>query len=305
MTAVAAAAPGPLARVPPQLLLTAAAVSLQTGSALATRLFPAIGAPGVLALRMGVAALALLVIGRAWRFLPRGRAVGLVVAFGAVLGSMNLMFYLALERIPLGVTVALELLGPLAVAVVGSRSARDLGWAGVAVAGVAVLVGPTALRSLTGGAGEHLDGAGVLLALGAGAAWAGYIVLGHRVAGALPGTAGLAWAMVAASVVLLPLGAATAGSALLEPANLLPGIAVGVLSGALPYAIELATMLRVGPRAFGVMMSLEPAVAVLAGLAVAGQVPTALALAGIALVVLASLGTAPRAIPSATPEGVA
>ena len=298
MSAVAAA---PLARVPPQLLLTAAAVSLQTGSALATTLFPAIGATGVLALRMGVAALALLVLGRAWRYLPRGRAVGLVIAFGAVLGAMNMLFYLALERIPLGVTVALELLGPLAVAVIGSRSSRDVLWAAVAVAGVGVLVGPTAVRSLAGGSGEHLDPVGVLLALAAGAAWAGYILLGHRVAGALPGTAGLAWAMVAASVVLLPLGAATAGSALLEPANLLPGIAVGVLSGALPYGIELMTMLRVGPRAFGVMMSLEPAVAVLAGLAVAGQVPSALALAGIALVVLASLGTAPRA----TPEDVA
>lgn len=283
MTATAAAA---VPRFPPQVLLAAAAVSLQTGSALATRLFPAIGAPGVLALRMSVAALFLWVLGRAWRYRPTGRAVPLVVVFGAVLGSMNLVFYLALERIPLGVTVALELLGPLAVAVAGSRHRRDLAWTALAVAGVAVLVGPTAV----GAAAGDLDPVGVLLALCAGTAWAGYILLGSRVSHALPGTAGLAWAMVAASVVLLPLGGVTAGAALLRPENLLPGIAVAVLSGALPYGLELATLRRIGPRAFGVMMSLEPAVAVVAGFVVAGQHATALALTGIALVVVASLG---------------
>jgi inner membrane transporter RhtA len=291
VTATATAAPG--TRVPPQVLLAVAAVSLQSGSALATRLFPAIGAPGVLALRMAVGALFLVVLGRAWRFRPSRRALPLVVGFGAVMGSMNLVFYLALERIPLGVTVALELLGPLAVAVAGSRHRRELAAAAVAVAGVAVLVGPTAVGSAAAG----LDPAGVGFALAAGTAWAGYILLGSRVSHAVPGTAGLAWAMVAASVVLLPLGAATAGTSLLAPEHLLPGIAVGVLSGALPYGIELAAMRRIGPRAFGVMMSLEPAVALLTGLVVAGQRPALLAVGGIALVVLASLRAGPGVAP--------
>lgn len=287
-----------LARVPPPLVLTAAALSLQTGSAVATRLFPVLGAPGVLALRMGVGALCLVVLGRAWHAVPARGTRALVVAFGAVLGSMNLLFYLALERIPLGVTVALELLGPLAVAVAGSRSRRDLLWVALAAAGVAVLLGPTA----SGSARDGLDGVGVAFALAAGAAWAGYILLGSRVAGTLPGTAGLAWAMVAASVVLVPLGAASAGAALLEPAHLAAGVAVALLSGVLPYSLELATLRRISARAFGVMMSLEPAVALLAGLVVAGQRPGVAALGGIALVVVASLGTVPGSREVPAPE---
>jgi len=285
MSAVPAA---PLARVPPQLLLTAAAVSLQGGAALATTLFPSMGAPGVLALRMGFGALCLVLLGRAWRAVPSGRALRLVVAFGLVLGTMNLLFYLALERIPLGVTVALELLGPLGVAVAGSRSRRDLLWVALAVAGLAVLLGPTAT-----GQADGLDPLGVLLALATGGAWAGYILLGSRLAHAVPGTAGLAWAMVVASCALVPLGVVTAGSALLEPAHLLAGLAIAVLSGVVPYSVELATLRRVGARAFGVMMSLEPAVAALAGLVVASQVPTLAAFVGIVLVVVASLGAVP------------
>ncbi|SDQ66520.1 DMT family transporter [Quadrisphaera sp. DSM 44207] len=302
-------AASPADRVPPQLVLAAAALSLQVGAAVATLLFPALGATGVLALRMGVGALCLVVLGRAWRAVPRGRTRGLVVAFGAVLGTMNLLFYLSLERIPLGVAVALELLGPLGVAVAGSRTRRHLLWVALAVAGLAVLLGPTVLgEASAGGAGAGLDPAGVALALAAGAAWAGYILLGSRLAGAVSGTAGLAWAMVAASAVLVPLGAATAGAALLEPEHLLAGAAVALLSGVLPYSLELATLRRLSPRAFGVMMSLEPAVAVLAGLVVAGQRPGPAALAGIALVVAASLGAVPgsaEASAEAAPDAAA
>jgi inner membrane transporter RhtA len=274
--------------VPPQLLVVAAATILQTGSAVATRLFPLVGAPGVLALRMGVGALLLVVLGRAWRHRPRGRALAAVLVFGAVLGAMNLLFYLALERIPLGATVALELVGPLAVAVAGSRRVRDLFWVALAAAGVVVLTNP---------ATAGLDPWGVVLALGAGACWGGYVVVGSRVARSAPGTSGLAWAMAASCVVLVPLGIGTAGSALLSPVVLLAGVAVAVMSSVLPYSLELVAMRRVTPRGFGIMLSLQPAVATLAGLVVAGQRLSLGALGGIALVVAASLGAVPARRP--------
>jgi inner membrane transporter RhtA len=278
--------------VPPQLLVVGGAVSLQTGSAIATRLFDQLGgAPGVLALRMGIGALVLFVAGRAWRKAPVRRGMPVVIAFGTVLGAMNLFFYLALERIPLGVTVALELVGPLGVAVAGSRRALDLLWVGLAAGGVLVLTNP---------ATSGLDPVGVALALGAGACWAGYVLLGARVAHLAPGTSGLAWAMAFASVWLVPLGVADAGVALLDPWLLAAGTGVALLSSVLPYSLELVALRRVSTHAFGIMLSLQPAVATLAGLVVAGQRPDLLSLLGISLVVAASLGAVParRARPS-------
>jgi inner membrane transporter RhtA len=274
----------PSTGVPPQLLVVGAAVSLQTGSAVATHVFAMVGAPGLLALRMGFAALVLLALGRAWRHRPRGRALQGVLAFGAVLGSMNLLFYLALERIPLGVTVALELLGPLSVALVASRRRADLGWVAMAALGVVVLTNPST---------SGLDPVGVALALAAGACWAGYILVGSRVARRIPGTTGLAWAMSASCLVLLPLGVVDAGTALLDPGVVLAGIGVAMLSSVLPYALELKALRRVTPRGFGIMLSMQPGVATLAGLVVAGQRPSLAGLAGIALVVGASLGAVP------------
>lgn len=293
-------------RVPAPVLLVAAAVSLQTGAAVATTLFEDLGATGVLALRIGVGAVCLAVLARVWRTRLPAASWGLVVSFGAVLGTMNLLFYLSLERVPLGVAVALELVGPMGVAVLGSRSRAHLVWVGAAVAGTAVLVLPGALAELGAGAGDGvgsgpgaaagaLDPVGVLLALGAGACWAGYILLGARVGAAAPGSAGLALGMLASCVVLVPLGVTRAGAALLEPHLLLTGVVVGLLSSALPYALELSAIRRVGVRAFGVMMSLEPAVALATGLVVAGQRPAPLALVGVALVVVASLGAVPAA----------
>jgi len=275
---------GPAAKVPPQLLIVAGAVSLQTGSAVATRLFDSLGAPGVLALRMGIGALVLWLGTRAWRQRPGRGAVVPVVVFGLVLGAMNLLFYLALERIPLGVTVALELVGPLAVAIAGSRRWLDLLWVALAAGGVLVLTNP---------ATSGLDPVGVALALGAGACWAGYVLAGSRVAHRVPGGSGLAWAMVLASVWLVPLGVFTAGSDLLRPELLLAGAAVALMSSVLPYSLELVALRRVSTAAFGIMLSLQPAVATLAGFAVAGQNPTPVTLLGIGLVVAASLGAVP------------
>lgn len=270
--------------VPPQLLIVTGAVVLQTGSAVATRLFDVLGAPGVLAHRMGIGALLLFVGGRAWRRRPARAALPAVVAFSTVLGAMNLFYYLALERIPLGATVALELTGPLAVAVAGSRRRLDLLWVALAAAGVLVLTNPS-----TAG----LDPVGVALALGAGACWAGYVLLGARVARAIPGTSGLAWAMLIASLWLVPLGAVTAGPVLLDPRWLLAGATVAVMSSVLPYSLEQVALRRVSTQAFGIMLSLQPAVATLAGLVVAGQRPGAPTLLGIGLVVAASLGAVP------------
>lgn len=274
--------------VPPQLLVVAGAIVLQTGSALATRLFDEVGAAGALALRMGIGAVILWLAGRAWRQTPSRRALPAVIAFGTVLGVMNLFFYLALERIPLGATVALELVGPLTVAVVGSRRLLDVLWVALAAAGVLVLTNP---------ATSGLDPVGVLLALGAGTCWAGYVLIGSRVAHQAPGTGGLAWAMVFASLWLVPLGAVTAGTDLLHVHVLLLGALVGVMSSVLPYTLELMALRRVSTHAFGIMLALQPAVATVAGLVVANQQPELLTLLGIALVVAASLGAVPARRP--------
>jgi inner membrane transporter RhtA len=282
--------PGDAGVVPPQVLVVTGAISVQTGAAVATRLFDDLGATGVLALRVGVAAVVLALVTRLWKVRLRRDDLPAVLGYAAVLGGMNLLFYLAIERIPLGVGVALELVGPTTVALLGSRRALDLVWTALAASGVLVLVAP---RFLAGSSAGGLDLAGVVLALAAGACWGGYIVLGARMGARVPGTAGLAWALLVASVVLVPLGMVGAGSALLEPPLLLAGAGVALLSAVLPYSLELTALRRVSTRVFGMMTSLQPAVATLAGFVVAAQRPGLVPLVGIALVVAASLGAAP------------
>ena len=280
------------------LMVVVAAVSVQSGSAVATTVLDDLGAPGVLAMRMGFGAVVLFVVLRAWRTPPPRGSWPLVAAFGAVLGAMNLLFYLSIARIPLGVAVALELIGPLTVAALASRRGRDLAWTALALAGVAVLLGPRVLEALGVGTEDHrpshLDLAGVALALAAGACWGGYVVLGTRLSAVMGGAGGLAWAMVCASVVVVPLGIATAGGALLHPRPVLVGLTVAVLSAALPYTLEMHAMRAVGAGTFGVMMATEPVIAATAGLVIAGQHLGWPSLAGMALVVLAVLGALGR-----------
>lgn len=278
------------------LLVVVAAVSVQSGSALATTVLDALGAAGMLSMRLGFGAVILFVVLRAWRSVPPRGSWPLVVVFGLVLGAMNLLFYLSIARIPLGVAVALELIGPLGVAAASSRRARDLAWTGLAVVGVAVLLGPRVLEALGvgGTSSEHLDLAGVALALAAGACWGGYVVLGTRLSAVTGGATGLAWAMLCASVVTVPLGITTAGTTLLQPHLLLVGLTVAVLSAALPYALEMHAMRAVGAGTFGVMMATEPVIATAAGFVIAGQVLTWPSLAGMALVVVAVLGALGR-----------
>lgn len=271
----------PFDAVPPVALVVGGIGSVQFGAALAATLFDELGAAGTVMLRIVVAAVLLGVLSR-----PRvqGRSAEqrrLVVLFGFALAGMNLSFYEALDRIPLGVAVTLEMVGPLTVAVATSRRALDLVWVAVAAAGILLL---------SGGVGSDLDGLGVLLAFVAGGFWAAYILLSARSGAAFSGGDGLALAMAVGAALLLPVGLADGGSALLQPELLALGASVAVLSSVIPYTLELEALRRMPTRLFGVLMSLEPGVAALAGYVVLDQRLSALEILAIVLVVLASVG---------------
>jgi inner membrane transporter RhtA len=275
--------------VPPTALVLLAIASVQVGAALAKTLFDDLGPEGTVLLRVLFAALVLLAV---WRPRTGGRSrreLALAAAFGVSLAGMNLFFYEALDRVPLGIAVTFEFAGPLGVAVAGSRRALDLLWVALAGAGIVLLAGPV---------GGGVDAAGAGLALLAGAFWAAYILLSARVGEAFPGGTGLALAMAVAACLLLPVGIAGAGSSLVRPELLAAGFGVAMLSSAIPYSLELESLRSLPERVFGVLMSLEPAMAALAGLVVLGEVLNARELAAIALVVIASAGatrTADRA----------
>jgi inner membrane transporter RhtA len=276
------------------LLVLLAAGSVQFGSGLARTLFDDAGPGGTVFIRVVFAAVVLVAL---WRPKVAGvtrRDLWLAAAFGAALAAMNFAFYLSIDRIPLGVAVTFEFLGPLGVALASSRHALDLVWVALAAAGILLLS--------DFGDFSSLDLAGVGLALLAGSFWAAYILLSQRVGQVFPGGQGLALAMVVATVLLAPVGVADAGSALLEPGVLAMGAAVAILSSAIPYSLELEALRRLPKGVFGVMMSLDPAVAALAGYVVLGEILGARELAAIGLVVVASAGaarsaTAPLEIP--------
>ncbi|MFC7221107.1 DMT family transporter [Streptomyces polyrhachis] len=262
-------------------LIVAGMLSVNFGSAVAALLFPRAGALGVVTLRLVLAATLLLVVCR-----PRLRGYSrgdwaVVCGFGVALGAMNSLFYAAIDRIPLGAAVTLEVLGPLALSVIAARRLSGLMWAGLALAGVFLL---------SGGDLGGLDPAGAALALGAGAMWAAYILLSARAGARFPKADGLALAMAVGALCSLPLGVATSGGALLQPVTLGLGLAVAVLSSGLPYTMELFALRRLPAATFAVLMSLAPAVAATAGFLVLGQALGAAQYAGIALVVAASAG---------------
>jgi inner membrane transporter RhtA len=270
-------------RVPPVILVLVAISSVQVGSALAKTLFDEIGAGGTVLARTLFAAVVLVLV---WRPQVSGLRRGdlwLAALFGLTLAAMNLAFYSALDRIPLGIAVTLEFVGPLGVAVAGSRGALDLLWVALAAAGILLL-------SDFGSA--DLDRLGVALALLAGGFWAAYILLSARVGRVFPGGSGLALAMVVAAALLLPVGVGDAGADLLVPWILAAGAVVALLSSAIPYSLELEALRRMPPKVFGVLMSLEPAVAALAGFVVLGEDLVAREVAAILLVVAASAGAA-------------
>jgi inner membrane transporter RhtA len=260
-----------------------AIVSVQGGAALAKGLFPALGPAGTVGLRIGLSALILLLAFRP----PLGRLTGAqwraVIPFGLVLGVMNLVFYQAISRIPLGLAVTVEFIGPLGVAVFGSRRAVDLLWVLLAGAGIA-LITPWS-------AGSGVDPVGVLLALLAGACWAAYIVLGGHLSRILPGGAAVATGMLVAAVAVVPYAAAVGGFANLTAGRFAAGVGVALLSSAVPYTLEMIALRAMPLRTFGILMSLEPAVAAFAGLAFLGEVLTGAQWLAVALVIAASTGS--------------
>jgi len=272
---------------PPALALVAVgAVSVQFGAALATRLFDRVGPAGAVTLRLVVAAVLLGI-----PFLIReprpalsgktARDLQVAILFGLALAAMNLSFYEAIARIPLGVAVTVEFSGPLALALIGSRRVTDAVWAVAAGAGVALLAS---------GAGNHLDPVGLVLAGVAGLGWIAYILLSKETGRRFDALTGLTIAMVAGSIAILPVGIVAGGSHLLDSDVLGLGALVAVLSSVVPYSLELLALRQVTPRAFGVMLSLDPAVATAAGLVLLGQHLTPREWAALALVVGANLG---------------
>lgn len=262
-------------------LVLAGGVSVQFGAALAVSLMPRAGALGVVTLRLAVAAVVMLLVCRP-RLRGHSRADwGTVVVFGIAMAGMNGLFYQAVDRIPLGPAVTLEVLGPLALSVFASRRAVNLVWAGLALAGVFLL---------GGGGFDDLDPAGAAFALAAGAMWAAYIVFSARTGRRFPQADGLALAMAVGALLFLPLGVVESGAKLIDPETLALGAGVALLSSVLPYTLELLALRRLPAPTFAILMSLEPAIAAAAGFLILDQALTATQSAAIALVIAASMG---------------
>lgn len=257
-------------------------VFTQTGASFAKSLFPLVGAAGATALRLTLAALVLLLVFQPWRRTINASQWRAVLLYGAVMGAMNLFYYAALETIPLGIATALEFTGPLAVALAGARKPLDFLWIVLAVAGLATLL---PLGQSSGDIGLP----GVLFALAAGGCWAGYIIFG-RAAGIGGGPHITALGVSIAAIIALPFGAATAGTAMLDPPILPIALGVALLSSAIPYALDMVALPNIPPRLFGILMSGQPALGTLLGFIILHEMLTLPQLAGIAAIILASLG---------------
>lgn len=283
-----------LADAPAPLLVLGAAFSVQSGAALATSEFDVVGALGFVWVRVGLAALILLALNA--RALRRSRGLPLrwVVASGVAIAVMNGCFYQAIDRIPLGLATTVEFLGPLAVAVAGSRRARDFLWVALAGGGVALLGSP----------GVEVDPVGLAFAFGAAVGWAAYILLAKRMLADWTLGSGLAVSLLVAAALLAPLGLASGGGDLLDARVLAVGLAVAVLGSVLPFTLELAALRKLSTATFGILLSLEPAVAALVGALALAQVPGALEALAILCVVAASAGASAGARRDALPPDV-
>ncbi len=280
-----------LGAVPPPALVLAGIISVQVGAGLAKQLFAVVAPAAVTLLRLWSSAIVMLVPLTAHRLLrgPGSRAtrqgtdwrsLGVAGAFGLTLAAMNFAIYQSFARIPLGVAVTIEFLGPLAVAVAASRRLVDLGWVMLAAIGVVLL---------TRGGG-HVSVIGVIFALIAAVCWAAYILLSAATGRRFPGSSGLTIAMVVAAIAITPVGLVTGGAALFRPGILAIGAGIGLLSSVIPYSLELEALRRMTPRVFGILMSLEPAVAALVGLVLLGQLLTATEWIAIGCVMVACIG---------------
>ncbi|WP_249022127.1 threonine/homoserine exporter RhtA [Kluyvera ascorbata] len=267
----------------PILVLLISMISIQSGASLAKSLFPLIGAPGVTALRLALGTLILVVVFKPWRLRFSKEQRLPLLFYGLSLGAMNYLFYLSLQRIPLGIAVALEFTGPLAVALFSSRRPVDFIWVVLAVMGLWFLLP-------LGQDVAHVDLTGALLALGAGAGWAVYILSGRR-AGEDHGPTTVAMGSLIAAVVFVPLGAMQAADTLLHWSLLPLGLAIAVLSTALPYSLEMIALTRLPTRTFGTLMSMEPALAAMSGMVFLGETLTFSQSMALGAIIMASMGS--------------
>lgn len=278
----------PFQRFIPFLAVLGSVTALGVGTSWAKQaLFPVVGAQGTTAMRVGLSALLMLVLWRPWRWRLSRADAKAVALYGAALGAMNLMFYLSLQTLPFGLAVAIEFAGPLAVAIWSSRRAVDFVWVALAIVGLALVL-PLGLS------GSTLDPLGVLYAVGAAVFWALYIVFGKR-AGHLHAGQSVSLGLLVAALVVVPVGVAHAGAALLSPSVLLVGVAVAAISSALPISLEMMALKRLPKEAFGIMISMEPAVAALLALALLGERLDTVQWLAIGCVVAASMGSAATA----------
>ncbi|MFZ2611977.1 MAG: threonine/homoserine exporter RhtA [Raoultella planticola] len=278
--------PGSSRKIPawlPILVILIAMVSIQSGASLAISLFPLVGAPGVTALRLALGTLILVIIFKPWRLRFTAEQRLPLLLYGLALGAMNYLFYLSIQRIPLGIAVALEFTGPLAVALFGSRRPLDFVWVILAVLGLWFLLP-------LGQDVAQVDLTGALLALGAGACWAVYILTGQR-AGEEHGPATVAMGSLIAAVVFVPLGMLQATDTLFQWSLLPLGLAIAVLSTALPYSLEMIALTRMPTRTFGTLMSMEPALAALSGMIFLGETLTFTQTLALGAIILASMGS--------------
>jgi inner membrane transporter RhtA len=263
-------------------VLAIAMVSVQVGAALVKGLFPTVGVAGATTLRLGIASVILAAVWRPWRLRPTAREAGSIVVYGVAMGCMNFCFYSALSRIPLGIAVALEFTGPLAVAIAASHRALDYVWVALAALGL------LALLPMGHGA---VSGVGIAFALGAGVCWALYIVFGRK-AGNAHGGITTAVGTIIGALVIAPIGVVQAGGSLFNPAVLPAALGVAVLSSALPYSLEMFALTRIPTRTFGVLMSAEPALGALSGLAFLHERLSLIQWAAIVSIMAASAGSA-------------
>jgi inner membrane transporter RhtA len=278
-------ADGALARtaaaIPPQGLLLISIVSIQLGAAVAIDLFPVLGPVGTAFLRLAFSSVLLLAAARRTIGWGARQHAGSLLLYGAILGVMNMSFYGAISRIPLGIAVAIEFVGPLGLAVITSRRVRDFAWIGLAALGIVLL---------TPQIGTALDPLGVALAGVAGLCWAGFAVMSQRIGRDLPGNSGLAIAMLVAALVVLPVELVVGGLGRLDLGLLAAALAVAILSTALPWSLEFAALKRMTARAYGVLVTLEPAVAATVGAVLLGQAMGLQGLLAVACVTAAALG---------------
>ncbi|MDB5588428.1 MAG: EamA family transporter [Devosia sp.] len=266
----------------PVTLIALGMVATQIGASLAKGLFPAVGASGATALRLTLAALVLLALFRPWRHKLDARQWRAVLLYGAAMGAMNLLFYGAIARIPLGIAVALEFTGPLAVALAGSRKPLDFVWIAMALLGFVALL---PFGKMSGA----LDPFGIALALATGICWAGYIVFGQR-AGTGGGPHIAALGVGLAAIIALPFGIAEAGMALIDPAILPIALGVALLSSAIPYTLDMIALPHIPTRLFSILASAHPGLAAIAGFIILSERLSPSQIAGIACIVLASIG---------------